>query len=194
MAKEHQTEDQRIMALEQTLPGIQRALDNLSDTVNSLQFQPGSPVGVDFVQSRNPLVDTALLNQIIAILGTRNIFPAPVPPPPAVKPAATILADTGCIKVTFDGDPIKFGHTILLEPSGMTGTQDPNDCFTISSPLVYDGHAEVVICCKQSSDRDCSQEFAIVALRDPANPNPGTNTPRLVSALLLQFGCPRQPV
>ena len=193
MSKEHLSEDQRILALEQSIPEIQRMVGGLSDRLSLLQVNTS---GLGLIQPQNPLVDSTRLEQILALLQIPTIFPAPVPPP-TVVPSATILADSACIKVKFDGDPVKSGHTVMLEDSGLAGSKDPNDCFTISRPLVYDGHAEVVVCCKDAEarpGRDCSSEFASVTLRDPAKRDPVTGKPQLISALLLQFGCASEPV
>jgi hypothetical protein len=191
MAKEYASEDQRIMALEQTIPGIQRALDDLSDRMNSLHYGVGSTVGSNFMQSRG-LPPDVLLEQLFAVLRTVYWQPTPmfkVPLRDAQNPAriTTTRVGEGCYEIVFEDDRISGLHEFVLEPTGIgPGNTNPDaaeNCLELVEPLVVDGRAVVQVCCQRDAQgkvKDCYARTRL-SLRDSAN--------NIVVATLIGKGC-----
>jgi hypothetical protein len=185
MEKEHLSADQRLSALEQTIPGIQQSLAELSDMVNSMYGKSGSVS--EMVLARPVGTQALLFEQVLGLARTVNLLHAPgdVSFKDTSKPARFYVYDVNpppgctdcidCTKYVFVDDRIKGTHTVVLEPTA-PGGGGVLACLTLAKILVIDGRAEATICCKRDAQGqivNCVGKTRL-SVRDPLNPVPAT--------------------
>lgn len=201
MAKEHPSEDQRIAALEQTLPGIQRTLDELRSAMNAMSMA-GNPSGA--ARYVPPISTPALLEQALALVRTINLIQAPAgeitdrpsDPSQAARFYAEELAQppegcpdcTDCTRYVFIDPRIEGTHTVVLEPTAQDGS-GVLSCLTLAKIRVIRGRAEAIVCCKRDKQGQivpCVGQTRL-SVRDPLRQVPSTGGQTIAAFVLGEF-------
>jgi hypothetical protein len=197
MAKEHPSEDQRIAALEQTLPGIQRALDELRSAMNALSTWSGPGYA-------QPSSAPALFEQALALCRTINLMQAPAgeitdrprDPSQAARFYMEELAQppegcpdcTDCTRYVFIDPRIEGTHTVVLEPTAQDGS-GVLACLTLAKVKVIRGRAEAIVCCKRDKQGQivpCVGQTRL-SVRDPLRQVPSTGGQTIAAFILGEF-------
>lgn len=184
MSKGHPlSEDERIYALEQTLPQVQRSLNQLSDTVSSLSSMMGSIS--DAVQ---PSGEAILFEQLLGSIRTLYTWPKYRYPYPGRRPDGlnpeniTVdlldpLVPDPCIKVVINDSRIRGGlHRVMLRRTpGDNDLPTVDECAMLMRAPVVNGQAVAIICCKPGRPGGCERDAELVvflpAVAGAAPPN-----------------------
>ncbi len=186
MSKSHAlSEDERIHALEQALPQVQHALNQLNDMLNSRSFMPDTRTNA-LPMPGDAILFEQLLGSIRTLYtGPKHRYPYSYSPqrPDGLNPETITvelldpLATDPCIKVVINDSRIKGGlHRVMLRRTpGDNVLPTVDECATLMRAPAVNGQAVAIICCKQGRPGGCERDAELVvflpAVAGAAPPN-----------------------